>query len=39
MAYKGAQSISGSAWENQTLFNLEHEALPAIEMFEAGGEH
>ncbi|MEO1654594.1 MAG: glycosyl hydrolase 53 family protein [Bacteroidota bacterium] len=34
VAFKGSQAEDGSPWENQALFDFDHRALPAWEVFE-----
>ena len=33
IAWKGNQSTSGSSWENQALFDFNHQVLPAMDVF------
>lgn len=33
VAFKGAEASDGSPWENQALFDFNHKALPALEVF------
>jgi arabinogalactan endo-1,4-beta-galactosidase len=33
VAFKGKEATNGSVWENQTLFDFQNKALPALEVF------
>lgn len=33
VAWNGPESTAGSPWENQALFNFDHEALPVLQVF------
>ena len=33
IAFRGTEATNGSSWENMALFDFEHKALPAIEIF------